>query len=97
MLLIKHMTKDSLFCKQLGWTRLQSNFQQLAFLDLFVDDTACFATSLELSRYIYATYGNWDNYKPDKKVIAGNKKNDKEKKDMEGLPDDSYALYGVYN
>lgn len=47
LLLVKHIIKDFFFCKQLGWTELQSNFQQLVFLDLFEDGTAHFTTGLE--------------------------------------------------
>ncbi len=47
LLLVKHMTKDSLFCEQLGRTRLQSNLQQSAFPDLFADGTTRLATGLE--------------------------------------------------
>ena len=58
LLLVKNMTKNSLFCEQLGQKRLQSNFQQLTFLDLFADGTACLAISLKLGKYICATRGN---------------------------------------
>lgn len=96
-LLVKHMTEDSLFREQLGRTGLQSNLQQSAFPDLFADSTVRFATGLELSRYVYAARGNWNNYKPDDEVAASDKENDEETEDIEGPPDDPYALYGVYN
>lgn len=62
--------------------RLRINLTQnfLIFPDLFVDDTICLTTNLELSKYIYTTCRNWDNYEPKNKIIAVNKKNDKETK-----------------
>ncbi len=74
---------------------MQNNLQQLALSDLFADGTAYFATGLELGRYIYSACKNWDNYEPDNKVAADNEKNDKE--EMEGLLDNLYALYDVYD
>ncbi len=68
------MTEDFLFCEQLSWTGLQNNFQQSAFPDLFVDGTTRLATGLELSRYVYATCGNWDIYEPDDEIAADKKK-----------------------
>ncbi len=95
LLLVKHMTEDSFFREQLGRTGLRSNLQQLAFPDLFADGIACLATGLELGRYVYAARGNWDNYEPDDEFAADDEKNDEG--EMEGLPDDPYALYGVYD
>lgn len=94
MLFIKHTRKDFFFCEQLSRTRLQSNLQQSAFLDLFVDGTVHLATKLELGRFIYTIYRNGDNYKPDNEFAADNKKNDEKK--MEGLLDNPYKLYGIY-
>lgn len=91
------MIDNSFFHKQLGWTGLQSNFQQLAFLDLFADGIARLAIGWELSRYIYTACTNWDNYKPDNEVAAGDKENDEETEDIEGPPDNPYVLYGVYD
>lgn len=94
---VKHMTENSLFCQNLGRTGLQSNLQQSAFPDLFANGTTCFATSLELSRYIYVVCEIWDNYKPDDGVVAGNEENDEEIEDIKGPPDNLYAFDGIYN
>lgn len=64
---------------------------------MFVDGTIHLTIGLELGKYIYAICKNWNNYEPNDKVVAGNKKNDKETKNMEGPPDDLYILYGIYN
>lgn len=57
-LLVKHITKDSLLCKQLGQTGLQSNLQQSVFPNFFADGTACLATGFELGRYVCAAREN---------------------------------------
>lgn len=49
------MTEDSFFCDELNQIEL---LQQLDFLDLFIDSTASFATSLEFGRKIYAIFRN---------------------------------------
>ncbi len=94
-LLIKHMTKDSFFHEQLGWTGLRSNLQQSTFPDLFADGTACLATGLELGGCVYVAHRNWDNYEPDNEVAADNEENDEE--EMEKSSDDPYALYDMYD
>ena len=48
LLLIKHMTKDSLFCEQLGRTILQINLQKSPIPDLFADNIVRLATNLDL-------------------------------------------------
>ncbi len=95
LLLIKYIIEDSLFREQLGWIGPQSILQQLAFPDLFADDTACLATGLELDRYVYATYRNWDNYEPDNEVAVGNEENDEKMEDIKGSPDNLYAFYDI--
>lgn len=52
------MTKDSFFHKQLGWTGLQNNLQQLAFPNLFADGITYLITDLKLGRYIYTICKN---------------------------------------
>lgn len=44
------MTKNFLFYKKLGLIELQNNFQQLAFLDLFIDDTIRLITVLKFGK-----------------------------------------------
>lgn len=96
LLLVKHITEDSLFRKQLDWTEMQNNGPESAFYDLFVEDTARLSTGVELARYVSSACGNWDNYKPDENIAAGVKENDNE--DIgRGLPDNPYKLYGVYD
>lgn len=90
------MTENFLFYEEFGRTKLQSNFQQLAYSNLFADGTICLATSLELSRYICAICRNWNNYKPKNKLVANNKEDEKPK-DMKGPPDNLYAFYSMYN
>lgn len=68
----------------------------MAFPDLFADDNTCYATGLELGRYICATYRNWDNYKPEDEIAASNE-DDEEPEDIKELLGNQYALYGVYN
>lgn len=69
----------------------------MVFLDLIADDTACFATGLELDRYIYVVCRNRDNYKLDDYVAASNKKNDEKTEDMERFPDNLYVFYSIHN
>ena len=96
MLLIKYMTEDFLFHKQLGWTRMHNNELEFAFLDLFAEGTACLSTDVELARYISFTCGNWDNYKSDDNIIAGVKENNDE--DMsEGSPNNFYEFNSRYD
>lgn len=51
-LLVKHMTKDSLFQKQLGRTGLRSNREESTFPDVFAEGTARLSTGIELGRYV---------------------------------------------
>ena len=96
LLLVKYITEDFLFYEQLGQTWLQNNLQLSAFPDLFADGTARLATGLELDRYVYAAYGNWDKYKLEDKLVADNEE-DGEQEDIERPPNNQFALYGVYD
>lgn len=94
---IKYIIENSFFYKQLDWTGVQNNFQQLVFFNLFADNITHPATGLELGRYVYAVWGNWDNNKPDDEVAASNKENDEEIKNMKEPLDNLYIFYGIYN
>lgn len=69
----------------------------MAFSDVFADGITRLATGLKLDKYVYAAHENWDNYKLNNEIAAGNEENDEKMEDMEGLPDNPYALYGMYN
>ena len=58
LLFDKYSIKDTFFYEQLGWIRLQSNFQESAFPDVFADGISCLTTGLELDRYEYAARRN---------------------------------------
>lgn len=51
-----------------------------------MEDITYLATGLELNRYVYTIYRNWDNYKLDADIVVGkksNKDNDDKPKNIE--------------
>lgn len=92
------MIKYSLFREQLDQIGMQNNRPELAFLNLFIDDTVFFSTSVELARYVSFICENQDNYKLYNNIVVGDeKKNDKDI-DMSGRSlDNLHELYSIYN
>lgn len=75
---------------------MQKNRLELAFSDLFIEETARRSTCIELARYVSFACENQDNYKSDDNTAAEVKENNDE--DMErGFSDNVYELYGMYD
>lgn len=92
------MTKNILFYEQLGWIGLWNNVKESAFSTLFTEGKAFLSTGIESARYVFSTYGNWDNFdsnKSDNNNVAARVNKNDDNKNIGGLPNDLYKLYSI--
>lgn len=97
------MASNLIFEEKLDWCRAQNGDSNLltAFVNLFIERTACLSTKIPIYRYVYKMQRNWDNYKMNPAFVAANNEtdnNDANNNDLKRLPDDNpKRLYGIYD